>query len=464
MQGKKLRSVQYIRDENGKLLRKLDEIRARWRRYFTSLLTTTPATLNRTIIEGLSQKPTALSLGDPPVVSETKKALGSMANDEAMGLDELPAELLKLGLSDTSHEILLAFHDIIVAVWMTGEVPQEWKYTTIKVKRRKKDRTEYSNYRGLSLVTHAGKVLLEIVANRLGDFCEEAGILPEDQCGFRPQRSTTDMMFVVHRLQELGRTSNTSLEICFIDLAKACDSVDRVLLWEVLARFGVPPRMIEVIRMFHDGMRARVQLDDGDFSAWFNVCQVLRQGCVLSPLLSNSFIAAVIIVVLQRFAEDPLIVSDLVHLYDAPKGKDGRPRKEGTLEMVRRALWGMLYADDAGVVSTSPRGLTRMMGVIVVICQEFGLTVSEKRPRPCTCGPIPTQRRTRCELRRQGNGINRPPSLCTLVVLSERARTLTSRLSVVSAPLGRVSENTVPNCTTDGMPDCRSKSGNSKRR
>ena len=73
LRGKKLRSAQYIRDENGKLLRKLDEIRARWRRYFTSLLNTTSATLNRTITAGLSQKPTALSLGDPPAVSETKK-------------------------------------------------------------------------------------------------------------------------------------------------------------------------------------------------------------------------------------------------------------------------------------------------------------------------------------------------------------------------------------------------------
>ena len=301
-----------------------------------------------------------------------------MADGKAMGPDELPVELLKLGLSDSSHEILLPFHDIIVAVWMTGEVPQEWKDATIKVLHKKKDRTECSNYRGLSLVAHAGKVLLKIVANRLGDFCDQAGILPEEQCGFRLQRSTTDMMFVVRRLQELGRTSNTSLEICFIDLAKAYDSVDRVLLWEILARFGVPPRMIKVIRMSHDGMRARVQLDDGDFSAWFSVCQGLRQRCVLSPLLFNIFFAAVIIVVLQRFAEDPLIVSDLVYLDDAPKGEDGRPRKEGTLEMVRRAVWGMLYADDAGVVSTSPRGLTRMMGVIVVTCQEFGLTVSEK--------------------------------------------------------------------------------------
>ena len=152
------------------------------------------------------------------------------------------------------------------------------------------DRTECSKYRGLSLMAHAGKVLLKIVANRLGDFCEEAGILPEEQHGFRPQRSTADMMFVVRRLQELGRTSNTSLEICFIDLAKAYDSVDRVLLWEVLARFGVPPRMIKGIRMFHDGMRARVQLDDGDFSAWFNVCQGLpARMCVPAAIVQYRF-------------------------------------------------------------------------------------------------------------------------------------------------------------------------------
>ena len=55
--------------------------------------------------------------------------------------------------------------------------------------------------------------------------------------------------------------------------------------------------------------------------------------------------------VLQRFAVDLLIVSDLVYLDDALKGKDDRPRKERTLEMVQRAVWGILYADDVEVVS-----------------------------------------------------------------------------------------------------------------
>ena len=78
-------------------------------------------------------------------------------------------------------------------------------------------------------------------------------------------------------------------------------------------------------------MRARVQLNDGDSLSWFNIV-----------------FAAVIIVVRQRFAEDPLIVSDLVYLDDAPKDEDGMPREEGTLEMVPRAVWGVLYPDDAG--------------------------------------------------------------------------------------------------------------------
>ena len=51
----------------------------------------------------------------------------------------------------------------------------------------------------------------------------------------------------------------------------------------------------------------------------------------MSPLLFNVVFAAVVIVVLQRFTEDPLIVLYLVFLDDAPKGEDSRPREEGTL-------------------------------------------------------------------------------------------------------------------------------------
>ena len=91
-----------------------------------------------------------------------------------------------------------------------------------------------------------------MVARRLSAYCAAKGLLPKEQCVFRPNRSTADMMFVVCRLQEVGRKAGVSLHICFINLQKAYDSIDRTLLWQVLTRIGVPPQMIAVIESFND--------------------------------------------------------------------------------------------------------------------------------------------------------------------------------------------------------------------
>ena len=122
------------------------------------------------------------------------------------------------------------------------------------------------------------------------------------------------MMFVIRELQKLAWKKRISLYVCFIDLTKAYDSVDRTLLWTVLARFGVTQIMITVIRQFHDGMRACVRLDDRVCSRWFAVEQGLRQGCVLAPLLFNIFFAAVTYLASTRFKPDKDIMDTLVHL------------------------------------------------------------------------------------------------------------------------------------------------------
>ena len=155
-------------------------------------------------------------------------------------------------------------------------MPQQRKYAIIIVLHKKKDRTECGSYRGISLVAHAGNILLKIITRRLSECCERVGILPEEQSGFRPNRSTTDMMFVIRRFHELARKKRISLYVCFIDLTKAYDSVDRTFLWAILARFGVPQSMISVIRQFNDDdMRACVRLDDRMWSRGFAVKQGL---------------------------------------------------------------------------------------------------------------------------------------------------------------------------------------------
>ena len=65
----------------------------------------------------------------------------------------------------------------------------------------------------LSLVAHAGKILLKIIARRLIEYCECVGILPEEQSGFRPNRSTTDIVFVIRRLQKLARKKRIPLYV-----------------------------------------------------------------------------------------------------------------------------------------------------------------------------------------------------------------------------------------------------------
>ena len=109
------------------------------------------------------------------------------------------------------------------------------------------DKTECGNYRGVSLVLHAGKVLLKVVARKLSAYCEAKGLLPEEQCAFRPNHSTTDVMFVMYRLQEVRRKAGVSIFVCLIDLQKAHDTVDRTLRWQVLTCIRIPPQMIVVI-------------------------------------------------------------------------------------------------------------------------------------------------------------------------------------------------------------------------
>ena len=155
--------------------------------------------------------------------------------------------------------------------------------------------------------------------------------------------------------------------MCFIDLTKAYDSVDQTLLWTVLARFDVPLRMISVIRQFHDGMRSCVRLDDGVFSGWFTVEQDLRQGCGLTPLQFNMFFAAVTHVAYTRFGADEGIMDALVGL-EKKAGAVERGETTSREPAPATSLWGMLYADDAGVISKSLEQVRKIMVVIVTVC------------------------------------------------------------------------------------------------
>ena len=262
-------------------------------------------------------------------------------------------------------------------------MPQQLEDATIMALHEKKGRTECGNFRGISLVAHAGKILLKIITRRLSEYCERVGILPEEKSGFRPNRFTTGMMFVVRWLQELARKKRIPLYVCFIDLTKSYDSVDRTLLWTALARFSVPHNIISVIRQFHDdGMRACVRLDGRVCSG--GVCfetrplsRVRARAPSVQHLLRSGYKRG-----LYAFEGGQKHYGRLC----APEEEKGIGRSgESNCRRVSPgdAALGMLYADDAGIVLQSSEQPRKVMVVIVVVCAAFGLTVSEARLKSC---------------------------------------------------------------------------------
>ena len=103
-------------------------------------------------------------------------------------------------------------------------------------------------------------------------------ILPESQCGFRKGRGCVDMIFVLRQLVEKTCEHDDTLFILFVDLKKVYDSIPRSALWRVLEKVGVPPTMLQIIRSFHDGMKAEIRVGSSSTDS-IEVKNDLRQGC-----------------------------------------------------------------------------------------------------------------------------------------------------------------------------------------
>ena len=158
------------------------DILQRWARFFSTLLNTKSPTLNPATIGEVQQRPAAPTTGDSVLLGsaltleETGSAIRGMHNWKVPGPDSRLVELLKI--DELAEPIVLErFHASLVEVWNGGEVPQQWKDATIKVLYKKSDPSNCNNYRGISFLSRAGKVLLEVVANSLSHYCEAHGIL-----------------------------------------------------------------------------------------------------------------------------------------------------------------------------------------------------------------------------------------------------------------------------------------------
>ena len=120
---------------------------------------------------------------------EIDKALNQTKNNKAAGPDLIPIETIKAG----GEPLKLLLLDLMNLAWNTGTVPDEWNQSVIcPIYKNKGDPLDCKNYRGISLMSHCGKLYERILETRLRDKVEN--LLSESQCGFRPGRGTVDQI------------------------------------------------------------------------------------------------------------------------------------------------------------------------------------------------------------------------------------------------------------------------------
>jgi len=81
-------------------------------------------------------------------------------------------------------------HRICMAIWKTGQWPEEWTFSTFIPIPKKGDLKQFANYRTITIVSHASKILLRITLERMRVKTETK--IVDEQAGFRQGRGARD--------------------------------------------------------------------------------------------------------------------------------------------------------------------------------------------------------------------------------------------------------------------------------
>jgi len=154
----------------------------------------------------------------------------------------------------------------------------EWKESIIISIYKKGDKTGCNNYRGISLLSTTYKVLSNILLLRLTPYAEE--VIGDHQCGFRRNRSTTDHIFCIRQILEKKLEYNEAVHQLFIDFKDAYDSVMREVLYNILIEFGVPKKLVRLVKMFLTETYSRVRVGK-NVSDMFPIRNGLKHGDAL---------------------------------------------------------------------------------------------------------------------------------------------------------------------------------------
>ncbi|BHF70886.1 hypothetical protein SprV_0401393900 [Sparganum proliferum] len=288
---------------------------------------------------------------DPPSEGEVADAIRKLRNNKAPGEDGIPSEIFKFCV-DTLAPWL---HEVIKRAWRDEVVPDDWDLGILVPILKKGDKTRCENYRGISLIDVAAKIFTIVLLRRF-QVVRDSRTRP-NQAGFRAGRECADQIFTLRRILEFRHSYQQPTVVCFIDFAAAFDSVHRESLWRIMALDGVPAKIIAMIKTYYRPTTARVLVHNNLFQP-FDIRSIVRQGCILSPILF-------------KYAIDWIL---------------GRALREsdGVEFVPGHRLTDLDYGDDIALLASIFDDLQSMVSRVKEVVKSVGLSIDAGKTKVCS--------------------------------------------------------------------------------
>ena len=174
-------------------------------------------------------------------------------------------------------------HSICQQIWNTQQWPQDWKRSVFIPIPKKGNAKECSNHCTTALISHASKVMLEILQARLQLYvnCE----LPDVPAGFRKGRRSRDQIATSVGSQKKQKSPRKTSTSALLTMLKPL-TVWITANWKILQEMGIADHLTCSLRNLYAGREATVRTGHGR-TDWFQIGKGVRQGCILSPGLFN---------------------------------------------------------------------------------------------------------------------------------------------------------------------------------
>ena len=234
---------------------------------------------------------------------------------KAAGPDEMHPKILK----EIAKEFTPVLTHFLRQSLTTNSVPNSWETATICAIHKKGDRSDPANYRPVSLTSIVCKMLEHIICSSIMKHLEKHNIITDKQHAFRKYHSCeTQLCTVVNDwAKEMDR--GNQVDIFFLDLEKAFDTVPHELLKTKLHRYGVDKMTLNWIDSFLCQRKQQVRVE-GEYSKWSKVESGVPQGSVLGPLLFSIYMNDIISGIdseIRLFADDCVVYRPIKNAQDA---------------------------------------------------------------------------------------------------------------------------------------------------